>query len=163
METYLLIFIIGITLLFIIAPIMRLRVSDNSVSSIQLSEIRGLVDALIETASDDAFLIISIPETALEDNINARIRITIENKHLGLDWVLTNDRNLEDLPQFLDHAQKHGLKAIPKKKHQMKYMRIEDAADLSALAESVLRDLFRVDDSISMPVILSGFIKPQNS
>ncbi|WP_395373718.1 hypothetical protein [Marinicella sp. W31] len=161
METYLLIFVIGITLLFIIAPIMRLRTLDNSVSTIKLNDTQTMIAALIEAGTDDAFMIIAIPETALDDNINARIRITLENNTAGLDWVLTNHRNLEDLPLFLDHIQKHGLTAVPLKKHRMKYMRVENAPDFAALAESLLKDMYSIDDSMPLPVILSGFSKPK--
>jgi len=156
MDTYLLIFIIAVIILLIIAPIMRLRTSESSTGSITLSDIPVLVDALKNHGEDGSFWFITIPDSALDDDYPAKLTLSLEGDNIGIDWTLLTQRNAQDLTRFMDLATQNGLKVRPGRKNKVKYMRLENAPDFAQFIQSILKNIYGVEESTPLPVVKIG-------
>ena len=160
MDSYLLIFIIAVIILFIIAPIMRLKPTEQSTGSIKLSDIPALVEELIKYGTDGSFWFISIPDTELDDDLPAKLALSIEGEKVGLNWTLLTQRNKKELPEFENLIQQNGLK--PRTEiNKTNQIRIENAPDFAQLIQSTLTKIFNTEETTPLPLVKVGIKRPK--
>lgn len=84
------------------------------------------------------------------------LRLSLENGHTGLDWVLLARRNIEDKASFVGYAKRRGYSLSEQTKNGVTYLRIEDG-DLAQLCADVITRLYARPRSEAIGLIAEGF------
>lgn len=83
------------------------------------------------------------------------LRLSLENGHTGLDWVLNERRNIQDKASFVGYVKRRGYSLSERTQKGVTYLRIEDG-DLGQLCDDVITGLYARPRSEPMGLIVQG-------
>lgn len=114
-----------------------------------------LIDSISKQNNEGSFLVFmfNVPNQQKELNI----QLSVENKKLGIDWILLGDANIEDEQLFKDTVESFGYQYLEIKKARLKYIRVEDVNDLVKLTKDILVEMYKVGDETVFNIIAEGF------
>jgi hypothetical protein len=84
------------------------------------------------------------------------LRLSVENGHPGIDWVLLARRNIEDKDAFVAFARRRGYSLVEGTNNGVSYLRIEDG-DLARACAEVITEFYFRPRSEPMELKVEGF------
>lgn len=89
-----------------------------------------------------------------ENQIN--IQFSIENKKIGLDWVLKAPRNIKEKDKFVRFVKNKGYEVELKEMNGVSYYRVERGGSLFTLCKAVITELYKVKESSPIGLFAVG-------
>ena len=125
---------------------------------IALSQIRGLVEQLEATGSDESFATLCFPSPyALNGEcIWVNLQFAIERGIVGMEWVLLADRNIEDQDRITNFMRHRGHTVASRELNKVRYLRVEDG-DLAGLAALVITECYEYPADFRAQLVVQGF------
>jgi len=124
---------------------------------VTVENISKLAQALKETGEDGSFWVILVPGTSKSDGFDANLQFSLQKGSLGIDWVLLAKRNIQDSKKFIKIAESHNLSISKIEENGVEYLRAEGPVNLSDVATNILNEMYGIDSTIEMPLIITGF------
>jgi hypothetical protein len=130
-----------------------------SVPSIQVTvaDIPRVLTELSKASGTPAFaeLVFTTPDRPNQRDA-VHLRLSLENGHPGVDWVLLTSRNIEDKVSFVGFVSRRGYSFSERTTNGISYLRAEDG-DLIQLCTDVVTKLYARPRSEPMGLIVEGF------
>jgi hypothetical protein len=112
------------------------------------------VSAATRTPASATFVFATPDRPNPRDAVN--VRVSLENGHPGVDWVLQGSRNIEDTASFVSYIKRRGYSFSERTQNGVGYLRVEDG-DLAGLCAEVITGLYARPRSEPVGLIVEGF------
>jgi len=157
MESWILILVAAVVLFAIARSFRRGKSSDRKATVADIPSILAAVKGSPEYPAFAVFLFDppGTPET--QDAVN--LQLSLENGVIGLDWVLTSGRNIQDQQQFMDFARRHRHDPRQREMNGVGYIRVENG-DLARLCRAVVTDMYGLPVTAQMDLVQEGIRWP---
>jgi hypothetical protein len=154
---------LGATVLFFVSRWSGAEVDwdprSRSVSSIQVTvaDIPHVLTRVSTASRTPAFaeFVFTTPDRPHQSDA-VHLRLSLENGHPGVDWILVAPRNIEDKASFIAFIRRRGYSFSERTNNVVSYLRIEDG-DLAELCANVITMLYFRPRSEGMELIVEGF------
>jgi len=133
------------------------RRSETDGGFVGTGDFPALIAALKASGKNGSFWVVLIPGTEKTDGSPANLQFSIEDNHLGMDWVLIARSNLDLKDRFLALASVEGLEPKEIKRNGVKYIRVTGDRDWSNIGKRILEQMFKQDQLTGMQLIITGF------
>jgi len=147
----------AIVLLLMVAGIVILKsgiLSPIQVTVADIPHVLSKVSAASRTPAFAEFVFTTPDRPATNDAVH--LRLSLENGHAGVDWVLVEPRNIEDKDAFVAFAKRRGYSLAERTNNGASYLRIEDG-DLAEVCAEVITKLYFRPRAAPMELKVSGF------
>jgi hypothetical protein len=127
--------------------------------AVRLREIPGVFAALASTRKNGNFAVflfgVAGQPPAPMDALN--LQFSIEDDHIGIDWVLLARPNVESQSRFVEFFERKGRSVLRREGNQVSYLRVEGER-LPELVHEFLTAEFKVVADQKMSLIAEGFV-----
>ncbi len=163
LASFLLVVALGVTAVVLVARWTGAQIDwdlrSPSVPSIQVTvaDLPNVLTELARASGTPAFaeLVFTTPDRPNQRDA-VHLRLSLENGHLGVDWVLLARRNIEDKASFVGFVSRRGYSFSERTTNGISYLRAEDG-DLIQLCTDVVTKLYARPRSEPMGLIVEGF------
>jgi len=146
-----------LVLAVIVAGIVILKLRTFSPIQVTVADIPHILNKVSAASRTPAFaeFVFTTPDRPAEKDA-VHLRLSVENGHPGVDWVLVAPRNIEDKDAFVAFARRRGYALAERRNNGDSYLRIEDGDLAQACAEVITKFYFR-PRSEPMELKVEGF------
>lgn len=153
-------FAIGLVLVAIVATILLiLRTRGGDGVQVSISQMPKVVSQLKAAGRDSSFAVfLFMPKGRPANNGGEQVNLqySIENGHLGLDWVLLASPNIADQDDIAAFMRDRGFAANMREMNKVRYMRVEDG-DIVDLGVRIATDFYNLNPTDEIDLIVEGF------
>lgn len=124
---------------------------------VALTELPRVLTALLASSDFPAFAVFMFNrpgQPGADDTVN--IQYAVDNRRVGLDWVLIGPRNIADEALFSEFARAAGYDPQKREQNGVRYLRVEDG-DLALLCRDVITKLYGRDENETVEMLVEGF------
>jgi hypothetical protein len=157
MTSWILIVLVGVAMFAIARWGRRGESLDRKATVLDVPSILAAVRGSTDYPAFAVFIFDAPGTPNTQDAVN--LQLSLENGVIGLDWVLTSQRNIEDQQRFLDFARKLRHDPQPQEMNGVRYIRVEDG-DIARLCRGVVTDLYGLPATTQMDLVQEGIRWP---
>lgn len=119
-----------------------------------IDEIPSIVAALERKSFDGAFVVFLFTLPGNNDELLPNLQYSMENRRVGLDWVLEAPQNIKDETAVADFIKLNGY-TISKDMEDVHYLRVEGEG-IDQLGVKILRDFYHLPPDTKLELIVDG-------
>jgi hypothetical protein len=134
------------------------RGSVAPTKSVTVAEIPGIVSQLA-TTNDGSFAVFMFDSPLSPGGDAVNLQYSVEQRAVGLDWVLLSQTNIADKEKISAFASRMGHPMIERVVNDVHYLRTE-GRDLDKLGMNILSELYGVARDKQLDLITEGFEWP---
>lgn len=153
-----LMFIIGVLIgIALLVLLVRSRVAPQR--TVTVSQIPAVVARLVQNGQDASWAVFmfSRPRGVIGGDGTLNLQYSIEQGHVGLDWVLLGPANIAEREHVSEFMEGHGYTPTTERVgNNVHYLRVEGQC-IDSLGVMLLRECYGLSDSSPLDVITDGF------
>jgi hypothetical protein len=135
----------------------RVLTADN----VQLADMPVIAAAMSESKAEVRYASLAFcPADCRSDDDSLNIQISMEDRKIGLDWVLLGSRNIRDQERFKSFVQTKGFEVVEKNENGVSYLRV-DSKDAAELASRIVTEMYQMLPNETLSLYHEGFDWPQ--
>ncbi len=120
-----------------------------------IDQIPSIVSTLERNGFDGSYVVFTLPGN--NDDSLPNLQYSIENKRLGLDWVLEAGQNVRDEAAVSEFIKRNGY-TVSKVADDPSYLRVEGKG-LDDLGIKILRDFYHLTPDTKLELIVEGVVR----
>ena len=141
----------------IILRSLRSRGIQNPPST-TIDEIPSLVSLLERQAIDHTFIVFLFNLPGNNDESMPNLQYSVENRRVGLDWVLEAPQNIKDETALADFIKRNGYIVSKNDMEDVHYLRVEGEG-IANLGVKILREFYHLPPDTKLELIVEGVFR----
>lgn len=121
-----------------------------------IDQIPSIVSTLERTGFDGSYVVFMFTLPGNNDDALANLQYSIENKRVGLDWVLEARQNVRDEAAVSEFIKRNGY-TVSKVAQDPGYLRVEGKG-IDDLGIKILRDFYHLTPDTKLELIVEGVV-----
>ena len=156
MKIFVVLVFIAIAIGLMLRYVRGLAAGSNPPST-TIDQIPSIVSSLERTGFDGSYVVFMFTLPGNNDDALPNLQYSIENKRLGLDWVLEARQNVRDEASVSEFIKRNGY-TVSKVAEDPSYLRVEGKG-LDDLGIKILRDFYHLTPDTKLELIVEGVMR----